>query len=159
MSLYRQFGNHLSPLYASLLIRVLSVWRPCVVLRPLILLSAVQCVVVGKLFCEHRLSSIPYFRVAIVRQRISVCQYSTGMLRVGWYRLQLVRTATVYLSVYCDYRSRDSSGSIVSDYGLDDRATGVRSAAGAKDFSSSLCVQTGSGAHPASCTMGTGGDA
>jgi hypothetical protein len=24
-------------------------------------------------------------------------------------------------------------------------------------FSSSLCVQTGSGAHPASCTMGTGG--
>jgi hypothetical protein len=27
----------------------------------------------------------------------------------------------------------------------------------AKDFSSNLCVQTGSGAHPASCTMGTGG--
>jgi hypothetical protein len=26
-----------------------------------------------------------------------------------------------------------------------------------KDFSSSLYVQTGSGAHPASCTMGTGG--
>jgi hypothetical protein len=25
-----------------------------------------------------------------------------------------------------------------------------------KDFSSSLYVQTGSGAHPASCTMGTG---
>jgi hypothetical protein len=25
-----------------------------------------------------------------------------------------------------------------------------------KDFSSSLCVQTGSGAHPASCTMETG---
>jgi hypothetical protein len=50
-----------------------------------------------------------------------------------------------------------SSGSIVSDYGLDDRAIGVRSPAGAKDFSSILCVQTGSGAHPASCTMGTGG--
>jgi hypothetical protein len=45
----------------------------------------------------------------------------------------------------------------VSDYGLDDRAIGVRSPAGAKDFSSILCVQTGSGAHPASCTMGTGG--
>jgi hypothetical protein len=42
----------------------------------------------------------------------------------------------------------------VSDYGLDDRAIGVRSPAGAKDFLSSLCVQTGSGAHPASCTMG-----
>jgi hypothetical protein len=25
-----------------------------------------------------------------------------------------------------------------------------------KDFSSILCIQTGSGAHPASCTMGTG---
>jgi hypothetical protein len=44
----------------------------------------------------------------------------------------------------------------VSDYGLDDRAIEVRSPAGAKDFSFSLCVQTGSGAHPASCTMGTG---
>jgi hypothetical protein len=50
-----------------------------------------------------------------------------------------------------------SSGSIVSDYGLDDRANGVRSPAGAKDLSSILCVQTGSGAHTASCTMGTGG--
>jgi hypothetical protein len=45
----------------------------------------------------------------------------------------------------------------VSDYGLDDRAIGVRSPTRAQDFSSSLCVQTGSGAHPASCTMGTGG--
>jgi hypothetical protein len=50
-----------------------------------------------------------------------------------------------------------SSVSIVSGYGLDDRAIKVRSPAGAKDFSSSLCVQTGSGAHPASYTMGTGG--
>jgi hypothetical protein len=33
---------------------------------------------------------------------------------------------------------------------------GVRSPAGAKDFSSILCVQTGSEAHPASCTVGTG---
>jgi hypothetical protein len=45
----------------------------------------------------------------------------------------------------------------VSDYGLDDRAIGVRSPAVAKDFSSKLFVQTGSGAHPASYTMGTGG--
>jgi hypothetical protein len=29
----------------------------------------------------------------------------------------------------------------VSDYGLDDRAIGVRSLAGAKDFSSNLCDQ------------------
>jgi hypothetical protein len=53
--------------------------------------------------------------------------------------------------------SRVSSGSIVSGYGLDDRANGVRSPAGAKNLSYSLCVQTGSGAHPASCIMGTGG--
>jgi hypothetical protein len=39
-----------------------------------------------------------------------------------------------------------SSVSIVSGYGQDDRAIGVRSPGGAKDFSSSLCVQTGSGA-------------
>jgi hypothetical protein len=55
------------------------------------------------------------------------------------------------------WESRGSSGSIVSNYGLDDRAIGVRSPAGAKGFSSILCVQTGSGAHPASCPMGTGG--
>jgi hypothetical protein len=53
--------------------------------------------------------------------------------------------------------SRGSSVSIVSGYGLDDRAIEVRFPAGAKDFSSSLCVQTCSGAHPASCTMGTRG--
>jgi hypothetical protein len=53
-------------------------------------------------------------------------------------------------------RSRGSSGSIVSDYGLDDRAIEVRSPTGA-DFSSSPCVQTGFGAHPASYPMGTRG--
>jgi hypothetical protein len=52
--------------------------------------------------------------------------------------------------------SRGGSVSIVSDYGLDKRAIGARSPAGARDFSSSLCVQTGSEAHPAFCTMGTG---
>jgi hypothetical protein len=36
--------------------------------------------------------------------------------------------------------------STVSGYGLDDRAIDVRSPTGAKEFSSSLCVQTGSGA-------------
>jgi hypothetical protein len=61
------------------------------------------------------------------------------------------------IHTYPNLRSRVSSGSIVSDYGLDDRVIGVRSPAGANDFSTSLCVQTGSGAHPASCTMGTGG--
>jgi hypothetical protein len=60
------------------------------------------------------------------------------------------------MSYTVEMRSRGSSVSIVSDYELDDRAIGVRSPAGAKNFSSNLCVQTGSKAHPASCTMGTG---
>jgi hypothetical protein len=57
----------------------------------------------------------------------------------------------------CRFMSRGSSGSVVSDYGLDDREIEVRSPTGAEDFSSSLCVQTGSGAHPTSYPMGAGG--
>jgi hypothetical protein len=53
--------------------------------------------------------------------------------------------------------SRGSSGSIVSDYGLDDRVIEVRSPTGAEDFYSSPCIQTGSEAHPASYPMGTRG--
>jgi hypothetical protein len=49
------------------------------------------------------------------------------------------------------------SVSTVSGYGLNDRVIEVRSLAVARDISSNLCVQTGSGAHPTSCTVGTGG--
>jgi hypothetical protein len=45
----------------------------------------------------------------------------------------------------------------VSDYGLDDQAIEARSPTGAEDFSSSPCVQPGSGSHQASYPMGTGG--
>jgi hypothetical protein len=45
----------------------------------------------------------------------------------------------------------------VSGCGLEDRVIGVRSPAEAKGFSSSLCVQTGSGANPTSSTTSTGG--
>jgi hypothetical protein len=38
-----------------------------------------------------------------------------------------------------------------------DWTTGVQSPTEAEDFSSSFCILTGSGAHPASFTMGTGG--
>jgi hypothetical protein len=56
------------------------------------------------------------------------------------------------------FGSRASSVGIVSGYGLDDRAFEVRSPTEAKrGFFSSLCVQTGSGDHPASCPMRTGG--
>jgi hypothetical protein len=49
--------------------------------------------------------------------------------------------------------SRGTPLSTVSDYGLDWFDPRQKK----KEFSSTLCVQTGSGAHPASCTMGTGG--
>jgi hypothetical protein len=50
-----------------------------------------------------------------------------------------------------------SSVSVVSGYPLDDRAIEVRSPVEAKeDFSASLWVQTGSGAHTVSYPMGTG---
>jgi hypothetical protein len=44
--------------------------------------------------------------------------------------------------------------SVVTDYGLDDRGSIPDRQ---RIFSFSLCVRTGSGAHPASCTMGTVG--
>jgi hypothetical protein len=50
-----------------------------------------------------------------------------------------------------------SSVSIVSGYGLDDRAIQVRSPAEAKYLSCCLSVQTGSAANQASCPMGVGG--
>jgi hypothetical protein len=45
----------------------------------------------------------------------------------------------------------------MSAYGLDYRVIEVRSPVEATDFSFDLFVQTGSGAHPPCCTMGTGG--
>jgi hypothetical protein len=64
----------------------------------------------------------------------------------------------IYRPIYmCVCVCRGSSGSIVSDYGLDDRAIEIRSPTGTVDFSCSPCVHTDSGAHPASYPMGTGG--
>jgi hypothetical protein len=64
-----------------------------------------------------------------------------------------------YIFSSCKYFGEPgSSVSTVSGYGIDDhRAIEVRSPAEAKDFSSNPCVQTGSGAYPDSCTMGTAG--
>jgi hypothetical protein len=50
--------------------------------------------------------------------------------------------------------SRGGSGSITSDYGLDYRGSIPDRGRG---FFSSPCVQTGSGAHPTSYPMVTGG--
>ena len=55
------------------------------------------------------------------------------------------------LTCYCLGKDRDSSVGIATRYGLD--GPGIESRWGAR-FSAP--VQTGPGAHPASCTMGTG---
>jgi hypothetical protein len=55
------------------------------------------------------------------------------------------------------YWSRGSSGSIVSDYGLDDRAIGFDPRQGQRIFPLASVSRPALGAHPASCTMGTGG--
>jgi hypothetical protein len=48
----------------------------------------------------------------------------------------------------------DNSVSTVSDYGQDERGSNPDIG---RVFSSSVCVQTGSGAHPTSYTLGTVG--
>jgi hypothetical protein len=55
-----------------------------------------------------------------------------------------VKLEQIYMERECE---SSSSGSIVSGYLLDDRTIEVQSPAEAEDFSSNLCVQTGSGAH------------
>jgi hypothetical protein len=75
---------------------------------------------------------------------------TTNKLRMAGLRAEI-------WSRYLPNRSRGSSVSKVSDYGLDDRAIRVRSQAEAMNFSSNLCVHTGSGAHRAPYPMGTGG--
>jgi hypothetical protein len=99
--------------------------------------------------CDHVISSFMYTQCS---KWAGLCPYTITELifipefYTGTYQYIL------YPCIF--FGSRVSSVSIVSDYGLDNRAIGVRSPAGAKDFSSN---QTGSVAHPASCTMGTGG--
>jgi hypothetical protein len=61
------------------------------------------------------------------------------------------------LLVSIPLQSRDSSVSIALGYGLDDRGSRVRFPAGARNFSPHYRIQNGSGAHPASYPMATGG--
>jgi hypothetical protein len=85
-----------------------------------------------------------------------ICVGVNGGIFSSDYNVQEINKVII-LFFYGKLWGRGSSGSIVSDYGLDDRAIEVRSPTGAEDFSSIPCVQTGSGAHPASYPMGTGG--
>jgi hypothetical protein len=60
------------------------------------------------------------------------------------------------MSTDCQLGNWRDSLSIVSDYRLENHSNGVRSLAEAKNFSSSVCVQTGSEAQSDSYLMGTG---
>jgi hypothetical protein len=53
-------------------------------------------------------------------------------------------------------KSRDSAVRIATGYGLGDPWVGVKESRQDQEFSLLHSVQTGSGAHPASYTMGTG---
>jgi hypothetical protein len=86
---------------------------------------------------------------------LSICNSSL----VSWVAVQYGTTAALLFDLFTllteEIWSWGSSVSIVSYYRLDERGTGVLSLA--EDFSSSLCVQTRSEAHPAPYLMGTGG--
>jgi hypothetical protein len=59
---------------------------------------------------------------------------------------------------WCLVKQRDTfTFGIALGYGLDDRGSRVRFPAGAGNFSLHHRVQNGSGAHPSSYPMGTGG--
>jgi hypothetical protein len=74
------------------------------------------------------------------------------------YATEELNTADIHVFFEYDVLSEPgSSVSIVSGYGLDDRAIEIRCRHRREDFSCSLCVQTGSGAHSAFYPTGTGG--
>jgi hypothetical protein len=68
-----------------------------------------------------------------------------------------VQIGGTYFDMVHYWDSWDSSVSIVTDYGLDDWMIRVWILVETWNFSLQHCAQTGSGAHPASCPVGTGG--
>jgi hypothetical protein len=63
----------------------------------------------------------------------------------------------IHTYIHTDIKSRDNSVGIALGYGLDYRGSRVRFPTGAGNFSLHHRVQNGSGAHPASYPMGSGG--
>jgi hypothetical protein len=92
------------------------------------------------------------------RRRVWCSELSSGIYcRVKWLSTDVseVRTASIIRDEWC---SELSSGIYCRVKWLSTDVSEVRTASIIRDaFSSILCVQTGSGTHPASCPMGTGG--
>jgi hypothetical protein len=89
-----------------------------------------------------------------IPELLFVAEFHTGIHQCIQYSFSF----SIFLKVYpCFDFKKNSTTSKLSFCALHIRAFEVRSPAEAKDFSFSLSVQTGYGAHTASCTMGTGG--
>jgi hypothetical protein len=77
----------------------------------------------------------------------------SGMFHIDMFIAVIISLLSTILIMNTHFKSRDS---IALGYGLDYRGSRVRFPAGAGNFSLHR-VQNGSGAHPASCPMGTRG--
>jgi hypothetical protein len=84
---------------------------------------------------------------------IAKLNYKRSATKIQHIQITISKTEWVY-ELRFFYVERGSSVSIVYDYGLDDRGS---IPVGGRGFSSTPCAQTGSGAHPASYPVGTGG--
>jgi hypothetical protein len=73
------------------------------------------------------------------------------------YTYSWCRDSFTFFVLHSDVTSRDSSVSIAQGYGLDDQGSRVQFLVGAGNFSLHHRVQNGSGAHPASYSMGMRG--
>jgi hypothetical protein len=80
-----------------------------------------------------------------------ICWAISASFRVGPVKHAFINKARMILW------SRGSSDNIVSEYGLTTGRSGFDPRQSQKNFSSSLCVQTFSGAHPVSYPMGIRG--
>jgi hypothetical protein len=67
----------------------------------------------------------------------------------------VVVVVVIIIIIIIIIKNRDSSVAIALVYGLDGRDSRVRFPAGAGNFSLHHRIQNGSGAHPASCPVGT----
>jgi hypothetical protein len=100
-------------------------------------------------------------KVVYVEIPHTICPHNT-VINFKWTFRGLSATVHKCVCIYiiCTHDICGEPGSsviVASGYGLDNWAIEVRFPADAKEFFCSLCVQTSFGAHPASCTMGTGG--
>jgi hypothetical protein len=124
--------------------------------------------------CSQTLATVPTHLQLLSRPSDSLWLWNTEVIRSRRPPLNYILATWIYftslhyvpnfvslpfhlVSPSSDGQSRDSSVGIALGYELDDRDSRVRFPAGAGNFSLHHRVQNGSGAHPASHTLGTRG--